>query len=90
MAWGLNATLSPSDAVLIFMEYSSYSKFSDEALEGNLHFDQLTFGLRFVQRRSKTKEKLRAGGGASAPTSAQYWSEHEGMVTADINYFLNK
>ena len=90
MAWGLNATLTPSDAVLIFMEYSSYSKFADEALEGNFHFDQLTFGLQFVQRRSKTKEKLRAGGGASAPTSSQYWSEHEGMIAADINYFLNK
>jgi hypothetical protein len=90
LAWGLNATLTPSDAVLIFMEYSSYSKFSDEALEGNFHFDQLTFGLQFVQRRSKSKEKLRAGGGASVPTSTKYWSEHEGMITADVNYFLNK
>jgi hypothetical protein len=90
LAWGLNATLTPSDAVLIFMEYSSYSKFADDALAGNFHFDQLTFGLQFVQRRSKTKEKLRAGGGASVPTSAKYWSEHEGMITADVNYFLNK
>jgi len=90
VAWGLNATLTPSDTVLIFMEYSSYSKGGDDALAGNFHFDQLTFGLTFVKRRTRSKELLRSGGGASIPTSAKYWSEHEGMITADINYFLNK
>lgn len=84
------ATLAPNETVLIFIEASTYSKFGDEALAGNFHFDQVVFGLQFIQRRSKTKEKMRAGGGAAAPFSSKYWTEHEGMIGANIDYFLNK
>ena len=88
--YGGHVTVAPSETVVVFMEISSYSKPpGDERLEGNFHFDQLSFGLRFIKRKTKTKEKFNVGGGASAPYSSKYWTEHEGAVTADIHYFLD-
>jgi hypothetical protein len=87
---GANVSLAANRNLRVFFETSSYMKgFGDEEL-GVFRFNQLTFGMKYVQARSKSKDKLEAGFGASAPYTTNYWSYHYGAIMGDAIYYLDK
>ena len=80
---GLNATLSPTDKVKVFMETTSVMKDLGWEEGGAFRFNQVAFGLRF-QGSGKTV----VGTGAAVPYSANYWRYHYGSIMADVNHYL--
>ena len=56
---------------------------------GSFRFNQLTFGMKFVQWKGKKQQKFEAGFGANAPYTSNYWSYHYGSIMGDVNYYLN-
>ena len=80
---GLNATVSPSDKVKIFVETMSVMKDLGWSEGDSFRFNQIAFGMRF-----QGKGKSVIGTGASVPYSANYWRYHYGSVMADMNYYL--
>ena len=80
---GMNATISPSDKVKIFMETTSIMKDLGWEEGDSFRFNQIAFGIRF-----QGKGKGVVGTGASVPYSANYWRYHYGSVMADMNYYL--
>ena len=80
---GLNATISPSDKVKIFVETMSVMKDLGWSEGESFRFNQIAFGMRF-----QGKGKSVIGTGASVPYSANYWRYHYGSVMADMNYYL--
>ena len=80
---GLNATISPSDKVKIFVETMSVMKDLGWSEGDSFRFNQIAFGMRF-----QGKGKSVIGTGASVPYSANYWRYHYGSVMADMNYYL--
>ena len=51
-------------------------------------FNQMSVGIQFVQRKSKTEERLSTALGASVPYLQRYWGYHSGSVAGDLNFFL--
>lgn len=80
---GINATLSPSDKVKVFVETTSVMKDLGWEEGGAFRFNQIAFGIRF-----QGKGKGVVGTGAAVPYSANYWRYHYGSVMADMNYYL--
>ena len=80
---GLNATVSPSDKVKVFVETTSVMKDFGWDEGETFRFNQIAFGMRF-----QGKGKSVVGAGASVPYSANYWRYHYGSVMADMNYYL--
>jgi hypothetical protein len=88
MVGGLNANLAATDNLRIYIETSNYMKGIGADQIGSFRFNQVTFGMKFLERKSKSKDKYEAGFGATAPYSTNYWREHYGAVAGDINLFL--
>ena len=80
---GLNASLSPSEKVKLFVETTSVMKDFGWDEGDTFRFNQIAFGMRF-----QGKGKSVVGTGASVPYSANYWRYHYGSVMADMNYYL--
>ena len=53
-------------------------------------FNTVAFGLKFINRKSVTKDLFEAGIGASAPYAYQWWGFHTGSITGDLNYFMDR
>jgi hypothetical protein len=85
---GANVNIAPTQRVHIFFETSSYMKELGNEQIGSFRFNQFAFGMRIVERRSKTAEKFVTSFGAAVPYTTKYWSHHRGAVMGDINYFL--
>lgn len=86
---GLHMTVSPSETVRAYIETSTYLKgLGDDTVPSFFRFNVVTFGIKFVQRRTKTEDRFEAGVGASAPYSSEYWGYHFGAVNGDMNYYL--
>lgn len=87
---GANVTVVPNKTVRIYFETSSYMKgMFDETVPSFFRFNIVTFGIKFVQRKSATKDRSEVGIGASAPYSSYYWGYHYGAVMADYNFYLD-
>ena len=88
MVGGFNANLAATDNLRIYIETSNYMKGIGADQIGSFRFNQVTFGMKFLERKSKTKDKYEAGFGASVPYSTNYWSEHYGAIAGDFNLYL--
>jgi hypothetical protein len=86
---GANVSLAASDNLRIYIESSTYMKGMGNDDIGSFRFNQLTFGMKFLEKKSKSKDKYEAGFGASAPYSVNYWRYHYGAVAGDINVYLD-
>ena len=86
---GANVSLAASDNLRIYIESSTYMKGMGNEDIGSFRFNQLTFGMKFLEKKSKSKDKYEAGFGASAPYSVNYWRYHYGAVAGDINVYLD-
>ena len=80
---GVNATISPSDKVKVFMETTTVMKDVGWEEGGTFRFNQIAFGIRFQGEGSTV-----VGTGAVVPYSANYWRYHYGSVMADVNHYL--
>lgn len=86
---GGNLSLAANQNLRIYLETSSYMKdFADEQID-SFRFNQVTFGMKFVQWKGKKQQKFETGFGATAPYSANYWQYHYGSIMGDVNYYLN-
>ena len=85
---GLNANLAATDNLRIYIETSNFMKGMGTEQIGSFRFNQVTFGMKFLERKSKTKDKYEAGFGATAPYSVNYWRYHYGAIAGDINLYL--
>lgn len=87
---GANITLVPNKTVRAYFETSSYMKgMFDDTVPSFFRFNIVTFGIKFVQRKSATKDRSEVGIGASAPYSSYYWGYHYGAIMADYNMYLD-
>jgi len=87
---GLNVTVVPNKTVRAYFETSTYMKgMFDETVPSFFRFNLVTFGIKFVQRKTATKDRSEIGIGASAPYSSYYWGYHYGAVMADYNFFVD-
>lgn len=87
---GANVSLAASDNLRVYVESSTYMKGTNNADLGSFRFNQITFGMKFLEKKSKTKDKYEAGFGASAPYSQNYWRYHYGAIAGDINLYMDK
>ncbi len=87
---GANLSFAASDEVRVFFESSSYMKDLGHDDIESFRFNQVSFGIRYVKRKSKSKEKFDMGVGAAAPYTINYWRYHFGEIGADVNYYLNQ
>ena len=85
---GANVSLAASDNLRIYIESSTYMKGMGAEQIGSFRFNQVTFGMKFLEKKSKTKDKFEAGFGASAPYSVNYWRYHYGAIAGDVNMYL--
>lgn len=86
---GGNIMVIPNETVRVFMEASTYMKAGGEnETVGGFVFNQMSVGIQFVQRKSKTEERLSTALGASVPYLQRYWGYHSGSVAGDLNFFL--
>jgi hypothetical protein len=90
---GINLSLAPTQNLRIYFETSTYMKDLGGEVAGNLEtgsfrFNQLTFGMKYIQWKSKKSQKVEAGFGASAPYTSNYWAYHFGSITGDANYYF--
>ncbi len=86
---GASFTLAPSPDVRIFAETSTYMKGAQSDVLGSFRFNVISFGIKFMVRRSSTENKLEAGAGASVPYTSNYWSHHFGSIMGDVHYYLD-
>ena len=86
---GANLSLAANNNLRVYMETSSYMKDLGDEQIGSFRFNQLTFGMKFVQWKGKKQQKFEAGFGANAPYTSNYWSYHYGSIMGDVNYYLN-
>jgi hypothetical protein len=87
---GANVSLAASDNLRIYIESSTYMKGMGNDDIGSFRFNQLTFGMKFLEKKSKSKDKYEAGFGASAPYSVNYWRYHYGAIAGDINLYMDQ
>lgn len=86
---GGNIMIVPNETVRAFIEASTYMKAGgDNDTVNGFAFNQVSVGIKFVQRRSKTEEKLSTGLAASVPYLQRYWGYHSGSIAGDLNFFL--
>jgi hypothetical protein len=85
---GANLSFAASEELRIYFETSSYMKDLGHDQIESFRFNQIGFGIRYVKRQSKQKEKFDVGAGAAAPYTINYWRYHFGEVAADVNYYL--
>ncbi len=85
---GGNFSLAASDNLRIYVETSTYMKGMGEEQIGSFRFNQVTFGMKFVERKSKSQDKFEAGFGATAPYTVNYWRYHYGAIAGDVNLYL--
>ena len=84
---GANVSLAASDNLRIYLESSTYMKGMGNEDVGSFRFNQMTFGMKFLEKKSKTKDKYEAGFGATAPYSVNYWRYHYGAIAGDVNIY---
>ncbi len=87
---GANLSFAANEEIRIYLETSSYMKDLGHDQIESFRFNQIGFGIRYVKRKSKNKEKLDVGVGAAAPYTINYWRYHFGEVAADVNYYLGQ
>jgi hypothetical protein len=85
---GANIMVMPADNVRAFIETSVYMKGFGREQTDAFSFNQVSVGIQFVGRKSKTEERYSASLGASVPVQQNYWGYHDGSVAGDFNYFL--
>lgn len=88
LVFGGNVSLAATDNLRIYIESSNYMKGTGDDDLGSFRFNQMTFGMKFLEKKSKTKDKYEAGFGATAPYSVNYWRYHYGAVAGDVNVYL--
>jgi hypothetical protein len=85
---GVNIMVIPTETVRAYVETSTYMKgFGQDRIEP-FAFNQLSIGIKFIGRKSKTEERYDAGLGATVPYKQNYWGYHNGSVAGDLNFFL--
>ena len=87
---GGNISLAASDNLRVYVESSTYMKGVGNEDIGSFRFNQVTFGMKFLEKKSKSKDKYEAGFGASAPYSVNYWRYHYGAIAGDINLYMDQ
>jgi hypothetical protein len=87
---GGNISLAASDNLRVYVESSTYMKGVGNEDIGSFRFNQITFGMKFLEKKSKSKDKYEAGFGASAPYSVNYWRYHYGAIAGDINLYMDQ
>ena len=88
---GANITVAPNNTVRAFMETNVTMKNLGAPEEiGSFRFNTLVFGLRFVQRKSSTKDRYEVAVGAQSPYSANYWGYHFGAVGVEGNFYYGE
>jgi hypothetical protein len=85
---GANVSLAASDNLRVYVESSTYMKGMGNPDIGSFRFNQITFGMKFLEKKSKSKDKFEAGFGASAPYSVNYWRYHYGAIAGDVNLYM--
>lgn len=85
---GGNFNLAATDNLRVYVESSLYMKGLGTEQIGSFRFNQVTFGMKFLERKSKSRDKYEAGFGATAPVSVQYWRHHYGAIAGDINLYM--
>ena len=88
---GANVTVSPNSTVKAFVETNLYMKgLGGDDQINSFRFNSFVFGIRFVQRKSSTKDKYEVAVAAQAPYSSNYWGYNFGAIGAEGNFYYGQ